>query len=90
MNNIDENRVKELAYQIWESEGRPHGSDKRHWEMATSLAQTETEATEPTSDTTAGVTPVATPPTRPTTRTRRVVDRPVAATKPARPRASKE
>ena len=36
--NLNENRVREFAYQIWESEGRPHGQDVRHWEMACKLA----------------------------------------------------
>ncbi len=36
--NLNENRVREFAYQIWESEGRPHGQHHRHWEMACKLA----------------------------------------------------
>lgn len=39
--NYLENRVREFAYQIWESEGRPHGQDARHWEMAQKLAESE-------------------------------------------------
>lgn len=39
--NIDENRVRELAYQIWESEGRPSGEASRHWEMACERARGE-------------------------------------------------
>ena len=39
--NTDDQRVRELAYQIWESEGRPHGQDARHWEMARKMAQRE-------------------------------------------------
>lgn len=38
---INERRVRELAYQIWESEGRPEGQHDRHWRMARSLAETE-------------------------------------------------
>ncbi|WEW96494.1 DUF2934 domain-containing protein [Pseudomonas nitroreducens] len=38
---IDERRVRELAYQIWESEGRPDGQHERHWRMALSLAAAE-------------------------------------------------
>lgn len=38
---VDERRVSELAYQIWESEGRPEGQHDRHWRMAHSLAQAE-------------------------------------------------
>lgn len=38
---INERRVRELAYQIWESEGRPEGQHDRHWRMAHSLAEAE-------------------------------------------------
>ena len=34
----NDHRVREYAYQIWESEGKPHGHDDRHWEMARKLA----------------------------------------------------
>ena len=40
MNNEDK-RIREFAYQIWESEGKPDGQDARHWEMAHKLAQAE-------------------------------------------------
>lgn len=40
MNN-DDKRIREFAYQIWESEGKPDGQDARHWEMAHKLAQAE-------------------------------------------------
>lgn len=36
--NINENRVREFAHQIWESEGCPDGHAARHWEMACKLA----------------------------------------------------
>jgi hypothetical protein len=39
----NEERIRELAYQIWESEGRPHGQAARHWEMACVLVDAETE-----------------------------------------------
>ncbi|WP_417702555.1 DUF2934 domain-containing protein [Pseudomonas sp.] len=42
--NIDEQRIREFAFQIWESEGRPHGQDERHWQMATKLAEAEAQA----------------------------------------------
>lgn len=38
---VPEKRVRELAYQIWESEGRPEGQHERHWRMARSLAEGE-------------------------------------------------
>lgn len=38
--SIDD-RTREFAYQIWESEGRPEGQQARHWEMARKLAEAE-------------------------------------------------
>lgn len=35
---VDEQRIRALAYQIWESEGCPEGQEQRHWRMATTLA----------------------------------------------------
>lgn len=29
-----EERIRQRAYAIWESEGRPEGHDRRHWEKA--------------------------------------------------------
>ena len=37
----EDKRIRELAHQIWESEGKPHGQDTRHWEMARKLAEAE-------------------------------------------------
>lgn len=37
----DEERTRELAYQIWESEGRPEGQTEKHWEMARKLVESE-------------------------------------------------
>jgi len=34
-----ENRVREFAHQIWESEGRPIGHEYRHWQMACKLVE---------------------------------------------------
>ncbi|MGP0175135.1 DUF2934 domain-containing protein [Pseudomonas sp. NCHU5208] len=42
--NIDEQRIREFAFQIWESEGRPEGQHERHWRMACKLAEAETAA----------------------------------------------
>ena len=39
--NQDQQRIRELAYQIWESEGRPSGQEERHWQMACKLLQSE-------------------------------------------------
>lgn len=38
--NTHEQRIREFAYQIWESEGKPHGQTERHWDMARKLAET--------------------------------------------------
>lgn len=40
---IQETKIRELAYQIWESEGRPQGRAKRHWELACELAESEVD-----------------------------------------------
>ncbi len=37
----DEERIRQLAYQIWESEGRPDGQTDKHWTMARKLAESE-------------------------------------------------
>ncbi len=39
--STEDKRIRELAHQIWESEGNPHGEDARHWEMARKLAEAE-------------------------------------------------
>lgn len=41
--NIDDSRIRELAYQIWEAEGRPLGQEQRHWDMACKLAEAEAQ-----------------------------------------------
>ncbi len=45
--SADEKRIREFAYQIWESEGKPVGQEERHWEMARKLAEAEAEALAP-------------------------------------------
>ncbi|MGO0702118.1 DUF2934 domain-containing protein, partial [Pseudomonas paraeruginosa] len=42
--SADEKRIREFAYQIWESEGRPEGQAERHWAMARQLAEAEAAA----------------------------------------------
>lgn len=37
----NEERIRELAYQIWESEGKPEGQTEKHWEMARKLVESE-------------------------------------------------
>lgn len=53
----NEQRIRELAYQIWEAEGRPDGQEERHWGLAHKLAS-EAVATEAVA-TEAAVTPPA-------------------------------
>ncbi|VVQ09703.1 DUF2934 domain-containing protein [Pseudomonas fluorescens] len=39
--STEDKRIREFAYQIWESEGKPEGQEARHWEMARKLAEAE-------------------------------------------------
>lgn len=39
--SVEEKRIREFAYQIWESEGKPQGQEERHWDMARKLAEAE-------------------------------------------------
>ncbi|AMB84687.1 hypothetical protein AWM79_04945 [Pseudomonas agarici] len=39
--STDEKRIREFAYQIWQSEGQPDGQEARHWDMARKLAEAE-------------------------------------------------
>ncbi|QAU22788.1 DUF2934 domain-containing protein [Dyella sp. M7H15-1] len=36
-----QHRISEIAYRIWESEGRPQGQAQRHWQMAEKLVLAE-------------------------------------------------
>ncbi|MEK1904518.1 MAG: DUF2934 domain-containing protein [Pseudomonas sp.] len=42
--SIDEGRIREFAYQIWEAEGKPQGQEERHWAMASKLAEAEAQS----------------------------------------------
>ncbi|HYG06247.1 MAG TPA: DUF2934 domain-containing protein [Stenotrophomonas sp.] len=45
MNSTErEARIRELAREIWEAEGRPDGQELRHWGMAERLADAEIRA----------------------------------------------
>ncbi|WP_447553817.1 DUF2934 domain-containing protein [Vreelandella sp. EE22] len=37
----DNERVRQLAYSIWEAEGRPEGQQQQHWERALKIAAAE-------------------------------------------------
>ncbi|MCY1405341.1 hypothetical protein D9M71_205800 [compost metagenome] len=99
--SADDKRIREFAYQIWESEGKPTGQEERHWEMARKLA--EAEALAPTK--TSSRKPAAAKPSVPKTNSKanpetkpatKAVAKPApaaAATKPAadkKPRAAKK
>jgi len=45
--STDDKRIREFAYQIWESEGKPEGQEARHWDMARKLAEAEALAPTP-------------------------------------------
>lgn len=40
----DEDRVRQLAYSIWEAEGRPEGQQQRHWDRALKIVAAEQAA----------------------------------------------
>ncbi|SEF04423.1 Protein of unknown function [Rhizobiales bacterium GAS191] len=37
----DESRIREKAYKLWVADGRPHGRDREHWELARELVAIE-------------------------------------------------
>ncbi|ALI03935.1 DUF2934 domain-containing protein [Pseudomonas sp. FW306-02-F02-AA] len=95
--STDDKRIREFAYLIWESEGKPEGQETRHWEMACKLAEAEALAptkpartAKPNSGKTAASKPTATKPKTKAATTAKVVtppgDKPVAAKKPRAPR----
>lgn len=46
----DEQRIRERAYQLWESEGCPEGQAMRHWHEACQQIQAEDGASSRTSE----------------------------------------
>ncbi|QXI30686.1 DUF2934 domain-containing protein [Pseudomonas vanderleydeniana] len=92
--STEEKRIREFAYQIWESEGRPDGQEARHWEMARKLA--EAEALAPSKPAVSRAKPkTATTAAKPATKsTAKAAVKPVApkATEPAakKPRAPRK
>ena len=44
MNSGREQRIRERAYQLWQDEGRPEGSDLEYWERASELVGMEESA----------------------------------------------
>lgn len=39
--NQQDQHIRQLAYDIWQSEGCPEGQDARHWEMACKLVEAQ-------------------------------------------------
>ncbi|MFM9860795.1 DUF2934 domain-containing protein [Pseudoxanthobacter sp. M-2] len=39
--NEDEERIRAKAYELWQSEGEPHGLAEAHWTMAREMVATE-------------------------------------------------
>lgn len=44
--DVDESKIREAAYQIWEEEGRPQGRDYHHW-LAAEARMKAINATKP-------------------------------------------
>lgn len=44
MTDDRQHRIRQRAHAIWESHGRPHGSDREHWEQATQEIDAEDAA----------------------------------------------
>ena len=42
------NDIQIIAYQLWESEGRPEGQESRHWLMAEEISGTQTNLSDDT------------------------------------------
>lgn len=34
---INEHEIRELAYYLWVSEGKPNGQSEKHWQLATKM-----------------------------------------------------
>lgn len=63
--SIEEKRIREFAYQIWESEGKPEGQESRHWDMARKLAEAESLAPKATPRKAKAKPPTPAPPAQP-------------------------
>jgi hypothetical protein len=42
-----ERRIRELAYQLWQSEGSPDGREKEYWHRARERIEAETQSSYP-------------------------------------------
>ncbi|MCD1610414.1 DUF2934 domain-containing protein [Stutzerimonas kunmingensis] len=70
----EEQRIREFAYQIWQSEGCPEGEDERHWAMARKLVEAEYGAAD----------------AKPASRPRKIATKPTDATPKAKPKDVKD
>ncbi len=89
--NQDEKRIRELAHQIWESEGKPEGQHDRHWEMACKLAKASSQELPKTTSRAKRVTkPKAAPPAKPLAKAiaKATEDSPAAPIRKRSPRAT--
>lgn len=43
----NELRVREVAHQLWESEGRPEGQSEKHWNLALRLVEADDSSAHP-------------------------------------------
>jgi len=70
----EEQRIREFAYQIWQSEGCPEGEDERHWAMARKLVEAEYGAAD----------------AKPASRPRKTATKPTDVTPKAKPKDVKD
>jgi len=85
--SVEEKRIREFAYQIWESEGKPEGQEDRHWDMARKLAEAEAlapKASTPRKPRTASAKPKAEP--APALGSKAAATKPAAPKKPRAPK----
>jgi hypothetical protein len=57
----DERRIRELAHQLWEEEGRPGGRERAHWAEAERRLRAEAEGLAPTAPDQGPVDPLRNP-----------------------------
>ena len=58
MASQNEEKIRARAHQLWESEGRPHGRDREHWEQAARELGNETGPSSTERTASAGAGPV--------------------------------
>lgn len=89
--HLDEDKIRERAYLIWEREGRPHGQHDQHWNQARWELLSEHEIASP-ADGDAGKTTAKKAPRKAAPRTKTATAKAAGAEakpKTAKPRATK-